>query len=211
MSATRAYRSKIGRLPYALRCELCERMRDGATGAVLLDWINAHPTTVAILRDMNAEPISAVNLTDWRTSGYQDWLRDQDNVEHIRNLSELSLAMVGAAGGSPATVGARIAAGQLLELLEGADGEDRDALVKSIAALQDGETKLQKLEIDRQNVELKRRQLDLAREKFQRDTCALFLKWYDDQRVKDLMANTGLDNDAKTEALGQMIFGGLWE
>ena len=37
---TRAYRSKIGRLPVAVRIDLCERMLDGAPGAVLVAWLN---------------------------------------------------------------------------------------------------------------------------------------------------------------------------
>ena len=37
---TRCYRSKIGRLPFAVRNELNERIRDGAQGAELLDWLN---------------------------------------------------------------------------------------------------------------------------------------------------------------------------
>jgi hypothetical protein len=211
MPATRAYRSKIGRLPYALRRELCERMRDGATGAEVLDWLKGHPTARAILRDMGADDISAVNLTDWRTSGYQDWLRDQDKVEHVRAMAELSMSVVSAAGGDPSAVGSRIVAGKLLELLAEADHDQAQELAKSIALLRAGETDAARLDMQKDALEVKRQTLELAREKFQRDTCALFLKWHDDQRVKDLMSNTGLDNDEKTEALGQMIFGGLWQ
>ena len=63
---TRAYRSKIGCLPFVVRNELCERMLDGATGTALRRWINAHPA----FRKVKAAPISAQNLTTWRSTGY---------------------------------------------------------------------------------------------------------------------------------------------
>ena len=37
---TRCYRSKIGRLPFAVRNELNERIRDGEGGPAILAWLN---------------------------------------------------------------------------------------------------------------------------------------------------------------------------
>ena len=78
---TRCYRSKIGRLPFAVRNELNERIRDGAQGAELLDWLNGLKETRKILREQKSGPINAQNLTDWRSSGYRDWLDDQDRAD----------------------------------------------------------------------------------------------------------------------------------
>ena len=49
---TRCYRSKIGRLPFAIRNELNERIRDGAQGAEILEWLNGLKETKRILREM---------------------------------------------------------------------------------------------------------------------------------------------------------------
>ena len=51
---TRCYRSKIGRLPFAVRNELNERIRDDAQGAEILDWLNGLKETRKILREMGA-------------------------------------------------------------------------------------------------------------------------------------------------------------
>ena len=76
---TRCYRSKIGRLPFAIRNELNERIRDGAQGPELLEWLNGLKETRKVLREMggqrsvseraaSAAPINAQNLTDWRST-----------------------------------------------------------------------------------------------------------------------------------------------
>ncbi len=51
--------------------------------------------------------------------------------------------------------------------------------------------------------------LKLEKQKFQRQTCELYLKWSGDQRVKEI-ATGGGTNAEKIEALGQMMFGEEW-
>lgn len=48
-----------------------------------------------------------------------------------------------------------------------------------------------------------------AREKHMRETCELFIKWYDDQRAKDVLAGKAT-NEEKIEQIGSLIFGDLW-
>lgn len=61
-----------------------------------------------------------------------------------------------------------------------------------------------------QQVELKRGQLLLDRQKFQRETAELFLKWSEDKRAKEITAGTGTNAD-KIERLGQLMFGEGWK
>lgn len=61
-----------------------------------------------------------------------------------------------------------------------------------------------------QQIQLKREQLALERQKFQRDTCALFVKWTADQRAKDIAASDATHAD-KIEQLGQLMFGPDWK
>jgi hypothetical protein len=49
----------------------------------------------------------------------------------------------------------------------------------------------------------------LDKQRYQRDTCALFLKWYADERVKQI-ASSAAPQDEKVEKLGQTIFGDDW-
>ena len=85
---TRCYRSKIGRLPFAIRNELNERIRDGAGGSEILAWLNGLPATRKILRELKSGEINAQNLTDWRSSGYRDWLEDQAQADRILRMSD---------------------------------------------------------------------------------------------------------------------------
>ena len=129
---TRCYRSKIGRLPFAIRNELNERIRDGAQGAELLDWLNGLKETKRILREMggprsgaastsgraaSAAAINAQNLTDWRSSGYKDWLDDQKDADRIRRLAEVSQTIATAAGGNAAGVACNIATAKIMDAL----------------------------------------------------------------------------------------------
>lgn len=54
------------------------------------------------------------------------------------------------------------------------------------------------------------RRLQLDREKFQRETAELFLKWAADQRAKEI-AGSNESNAAKIERLGQLMFGEDWK
>ncbi len=62
---------------------------------------------------------------------------------------------------------------------------------------------------DRERVRLKGDEVELARQKFQRDTCELFLKWAEDERAKSI-AGSGATNSEKIEQLGRLMFGEGW-
>ncbi|MHB8520718.1 MAG: hypothetical protein ACYDH9_08160 [Limisphaerales bacterium] len=61
-----------------------------------------------------------------------------------------------------------------------------------------------------QKLGLERDQLALDQEKFQRETCALFLKWFADRQAKEIAAGTGTNSD-KIERLGALMFGEDWK
>lgn len=52
--------------------------------------------------------------------------------------------------------------------------------------------------------------LGLQREKFQRETCELFLKWAEDKRAKGIVEK-GVSNAEKIERLGELMFGEDWK
>lgn len=61
-----------------------------------------------------------------------------------------------------------------------------------------------------QDSKLKLGALELSRQKFQRDTVELFIKWAADKQAMELATSNAPTAD-KTEKLGQKIFGALWE
>ena len=208
---TRSYRSKIGRLPFAVRNELNERIRDGAQGSDLLDWLNGLKETKKILREMKSDAVNAQNLTDWRSTGYKDWLDDQADADRFRRLAEVSHTLATAAGGSAAGVACNIATAKIMDALEGADEDKIADLTRALAALRSGENAAQKVALAEEKNALAKEQLELSRAKFERDTARLFIKWAQNRDALSIAADKRLGSDEKTERLGRLMFGDLWE
>jgi hypothetical protein len=73
---------KIGRLPFDVREQLNHRLFNGQSGREILIWLNSLPAVRAVLNaQCNGIPVNAFNLTHWRQTGYQQWLR-------IRNAAD---------------------------------------------------------------------------------------------------------------------------
>ena len=208
---TRCYRSKIGRLPFAIRNELNERIRDGAQGADLLDWLNGLKETKRILREMKSGPVNAQNLTDWRSTGYADWLADQGDADRIRRLAEVSQTLAAAAGGNVAGVGCSIATAKIMDVLEAADDDQVADLATALVKLRASENAAQKVALAEEKNSIQKEQLSLSRAKFERDTTRLFIKWAQNKDALALATDKRLGSDEKTERLGRLMFGDLWE
>ena len=208
---TRCYRSKIGRLPFAVRNELNERIRDGAQGAEILDWLNGLKETRKILREQKSGLINAQNLTDWRSSGYRDWLDDQDRADRIRRLAEVSQTLATAAGGNAAGVGCNIATAKIMDILEAADEDQVADLATALVKLRASENAAQKVALAEEKNAIQKEQLELNRAKFERDTTRLFIKWAQSKDAIALATDKRLGSDEKTERLGRLMFGDLWE
>ena len=208
---TRCYRSKIGRLPFAVRNELNERIRDGAQGADLLGWLNGLKETKKILRETKSEPVNAQNLTDWRSTGYADWLADQGDADRIRRLAEVSQTLAAAAGGNVAGVGCSIATAKIMDVLEAADDDQVADLATALVKLRASENAAQKVALAEEKNALAKEQLSLSRAKFERDTTRLFIKWAANKDALALATDRRLGSDEKTERLGRLMFGDLWE
>lgn len=207
---TRAYRSKIGRLPFALRNELNERIRDGEVGTKLVAWLNSTKEFKAVQKAEKCEPINAQNLTEWRGAGYKAWLADQDKSAWLRGATDLALMIAQQTGGSAADIGTQIAAGQMVNLLESADEETLPELAKALAKIRSEETKAKKVGLDAEKNTLDRERLNLDTAKYQRETCKLFIEWRKNKQALEIADDRALDSDAKTEALGKLMFGDLW-
>lgn len=208
---TRCYRSKIGRLPFAIRNELNERIRDGVGGPEILTWLNAAKETRKILRELKSGDINAQNLTDWRSTGYKDWLEDQAQADRIRRLAEVSQTLASAAGGNAAGVGCNIVTAKIMDALESADEEQVADLAKALVQLRSSENAAQKVALAKEKNALAEEQLNLSRAKFERDTARLFVKWAQNKDALSIATDRKLGGDEKTERLGRLMFGDLWE
>ena len=208
---TRCYRSKIGRLPFAIRNELNERIRDGKSGAEILVWLNCLPAVKKVMRELKTSIVNAQNLTDWRSTGYADWLEDQKDADRIRRLAEVSQTLAAAAGGNVAGVGCSIATAKIMDALESADEEKIADLSTALVKLRASENAAQKVALAEEKNAIQKEQLELSRAKFERDTTRLFIKWAQSKDALALATDKRLANDEKTERLGRLMFGDLWE
>lgn len=207
-----ARKGKIARLPQEVRDRICLLMADGAPDSRILAALNTDPIVTAALAQyqgggLKARPdLTEGNLSEWRQGGYQDWLGDQTKVRRVRVLAEYAQRMADADGGSAGAGAVAVAAGKLFERLEGASDEDLPNLIKPIVALRIAETEAIKAGANRKRADLAEQQLSLMRQKFQRDTASLFLKWFEDKKARAI-AESPKEAGVKMEELIRLMFG----
>ncbi|HWB05438.1 MAG TPA: hypothetical protein VG796_20560 [Verrucomicrobiales bacterium] len=81
---------KISRFPVAIREDLNQRLACNVPGRVLAKWLNSLPAVRKILRDtFDGKPINEQNISEWRQGGFQEWLRRQDLLSRLDDLSLL--------------------------------------------------------------------------------------------------------------------------
>jgi len=81
--------SKIARLPKNIREQLNTRLQNGQMGRTVVDWLNDLPETKeAMAKYFAGNTITHQNLSEWRRTGYQDWLLQQQRLDWFGNLTE---------------------------------------------------------------------------------------------------------------------------
>jgi len=80
---------KIARLPRNTRDELNHRLDEGEPGGRILEWLNALPAVRTLLdAQFGGCRINEQNLSKWRQGGYQDWQKQQERRNLVRQLAE---------------------------------------------------------------------------------------------------------------------------
>jgi hypothetical protein len=217
-------RSKIASLPEKIREEICRRLFDGERGPQILPWLNGLPEVQKVLKlDYEGLSVSDNNLSVWRKTGYQDWLRRRDRIERTRELARYAAQQSKADGATIADGAASIASGKLLELLEamddlplkGADGAklpvlDLVSIAGALTSLRVSEQNDVRLAQNEKKLKQRDETIALEREKFMTDAATIALKVLKDDRAKQIEGGAGT-NAEKIEAMGQHLFGDLWK
>jgi hypothetical protein len=215
-----AAQGKIARLPHSIREELNRRLLDGEAGAPLVAWLNGLPDWHLVQREFNFEPITPQNLSEWRKSGYAEWVRRRERVENLKTLSSFGFDLA-KNGGGLADGAAAIVSGHILEALEqganfAATGGSEDAgqdpaaglakMAAAIASLQGAQVQRAKLELDKKNSARKDAELNLSREKFQKQTVEQFLKWARTPEAAKIL-ESGQPKHVQMSLLRDLMFG----
>lgn len=206
-------KGKVSRLPFAIRQKLNARMREGVADVDLVAWLNSLPEVAAALAEASfggpkkAKPeITPQNLSEYRAGDYAAWIRAQERVDNVKTLSEFSMRMAEAAGGDVSRPAVAIAAGKIMQALEGVDDLTAVEMAKALAALSKAETAAAKAKTDEVRVGIQGKALALEREKFERATCEMFVKWYADHRAQEIVDGKA-PVDVKIDQLRTLMFG----
>lgn len=86
-------RGKIARLPYNIREQVNQRLRDGYTYASIAKWLQS-----------SGYDVSEDNVRNWHNghgnmSGYQEWLREQERIAELERRREWAMQIVQAGAG----------------------------------------------------------------------------------------------------------------
>lgn len=218
-------KSKIEKLPKALRDELGERYLDGADFPEIAEWINNEPEAVKrwTLHFPDKPFLTADNFSCWkRDGGFAAWKEEWATHQ----LADRCMRIANASGGNITRGAAAILGGQILAGIEAlADDPDpiggdedsdqdkpskEDRLVKLAMALKMGaeaEAIPLKTQLAQGKAKLDTEKLALEKKKFRRTTCELFLEYFEDQRAKEIAANPSTPKDRKLDLLADIFFG----
>ncbi|HMO51900.1 MAG TPA: hypothetical protein PKE26_11005 [Kiritimatiellia bacterium] len=187
-------KGKVARLPYEIRERINAMIRDGAPASRLNTFLIKE----------GHEALNDQNWTNWRQGGYQDWLREQVHLDKIRDKAESFRRELDA-------VGVNMIDKTIIDVAQDIANSELDpaTAAQAIARLKVAMTGGERTKIAERRAQIAEEALAIARKKFQRDTCELFLKWYQDQRAADIAAAPG-DPAEKMELLGQLIFKEDW-
>src|ERR1039458_5470958 len=91
---------KIARLPHTIREQINRRLQNGDEGKEIVEWLNALPEVRAVVdAEFGGQPVSEMNLSNWRLGGYRDWEAQQEAVAAVRRLGADAAEIHQAAGG----------------------------------------------------------------------------------------------------------------
>lgn len=220
-------RGKIARLPLVIRDELNRRLLENEPYKKLCAWLNALPEGLAVCDEFGEQPIDERNVSDWKLGGFADWLRRRETLDQTKDLAKYSMDLAKASGGNLSEGAAAILAGQILEVLEDvsrlkANGEKQTPeqtamlagaikdLTDSLSSIRGGDHNRVKLDQNVRRLEQKDELIELERDRSQRMSCSMFVKWAERKAALDLAGSDAPLAD-KIEALGQLMFPDTWK
>ena len=82
-------RSKIGRLPFAIREDLNNRLMENVPVKDILNWLNTDSEVRHYLEMLfESRLITEQNVSEWRQGGYQEWITYRSCIDNVRDVAE---------------------------------------------------------------------------------------------------------------------------
>ena len=163
-------KGKIARLPKPIREQINRRLQNGEEGKQIAEWLNALPDVIAVLSvEFEGQPISDVNLSNWKLGGYRDWEAQQEALEAVRRFGGDAGELSQAAGGQLADQLAVCLTARIAVALQRppADGDDPAEQLRwlrelcgDLVALRKGDHNAQRLRIEREKLDFDLKKYD---------------------------------------------------
>lgn len=220
----KVFRSKISRLPPDVRLQINQRIAGHESGTVLLKWLNAHPQVQAVLdAEFDGAPVTFQNLSDWRASGYAEWLAYANQIGSASVLADKLYALADAAFGRLGKGVVAKLAGDMMTYMECPDeqveivvdgkkkliakptAEKLELQAKVTTAIMDAEQEEQKIALKERALDIEEGKLALLMQRASETMLALL----QEKRAQRIADGKGSNAD-KIESLGEIMFGDLW-
>jgi hypothetical protein len=196
---------KIGRLPLATRREVARRLLDHETAASVIAWLSSKPEVLAIWADhFDGAAATSQNISEWKKgSEFAGYVRQLDEIERAKALSEFSVRLASAAGGMASGAVASLG-GRLMEMMDSADPDTMKDLVAMATQLRAAEQNDRLLGLKERIADAKDRSLDLTERQIRFRECTRFLKWFADGQAQEIAAGAGSKDDKIAKLLEYM-------
>lgn len=208
--------SKIARLPKAIREEVNRRLDNGEPGSKILPWLNALPDVRMVLAEFfDGKEINDQNLSNWRETGYCEWQTYNERLDRTRALADMAVRL-GENAGKLFAGGGAIAAGHIMELMEGLDIDGQADLLKKepatftelldkLARLTKANAEAERTAFDKVKHQTAKDKLAFDREKFEVLAAKALLKHAQSKEVQSVIKGGG-SNAEKIAALRAVMF-----
>jgi flagellar biosynthesis GTPase FlhF len=158
---------KIARLPQSIREQINRRLQNGGEGKQITVWLNTLPEVAALMTsEFNGQPISEMNVSNWKAAGYLAWEEQQEVMEALRRFGADAAEVSQATNGRLADNMAVYLAARLAVELHKPPSEQAAAngqlerlrqFCANIAALRRGDQGERWLQLEREKLELEQK------------------------------------------------------
>lgn len=199
---------KLGRLPWPIKRELHNQLRDTVPGPQILTWLNGlHEVRTLLEAQWKGQDITPQNLSDYRgCAEYQKWLSSQTRLEESQERSQFVLGLASDAGLDLSDAADALTTSKILELMECGDTNEVIALTEVFARLRASSVARAGQSLREKEMANRIAKLDLDREKFQKQTVEAFLKFARTKEAQEILDN-GKPKGVQMDLLHDLMFG----
>ncbi len=179
-------KGKIARLPYEIREQVNQLIRDGAPASRLNSFLIQN----------GQEAVNDQNWTNWRQGGYQDWLKEQSHLDNVRAEYETVRRQLEAGGFS---ILDKAILDVVLDLKD--SGLEPTKVASAISSLKFAVDGSRRTEIADRRAHIAEQTLALEQEKFRFKIAENILKFARDEKVQQIANRSGVSQEDNIKAI----------